>query len=241
MPVHLYGHPASMDEINKIAKEHELYVLEDACPSLGTIYKGKKTGSLGDMAAFSFQGAKLAVVGEGGMLVTNNTALFEKASYIADLGRDRSKGAFWHTIVGYKYRLPNVAAALGLAQVERIEEMVGRKRLIFSWYKKKLEKIDGISMNVEKEGVRNNYWMSSIVLNKKFSLTRDQLMNELKKRMIDTRPFFFPFSMLPMYKTKTNNKIAYRVGLNGINLPSGVTLTEKQVDYVCQMINKILK
>lgn len=240
MTVDLYGHPANYDEIIKIAKEHNLFILEDACPSLGTTYKGKKTGSIGDMAAYSFQGAKIAAIGEGGMLLSNNAKLFKKASYIADLGRDRKKGAFWHTIIGYKYRLPNVAAALGLAQVERIEFLVERKRKIFNWYKERLGDVDGLTMNTERENVRNNYWMSSIVLGRKFKLTRDELMIKLKENMIDTRPFFFPFSMLPIYKQKTNNKVAYQVGLNGINLPSGVTLTEEQVDYVCRKVKKLL-
>ncbi len=241
MPVHLYGHPANMDEINKIAKEYGLYVLEDACPSLGALYKYKKTGSLGDMAAFSFQGAKIAAIGEGGMLVTNNSSLFEKATYIADLGRDRTKGAFWHAIIGYKYRMANIQAALGLAQVERIEELIEKKREIFQWYFKRLKDIKKISMNVENEGVKNIYWMTSIVLNKKSSITRDQLMLELKKRMIDTRPFFFPFSMLPMYKTAVKNPNAYSIALNGINLPSGVNLTEEEVDYICTTVKNILR
>lgn len=241
MPVHLYGHPANMDEINSLARKHNLYVLEDACPSLGATYKGSKTGNLGDMAAFSFQGAKIVVTGEGGMLVTNNSKLFEKASYIADLGRDKKRGAFWHTLTGFKYRMPNVAAALGLAQVERIEFLVDRKRKIFNWYKERLFDIDGLAMNVEKEWARNIYWMSSIVLHKKFHVSRDQLMHKLKEASIDTRPFFYPFSMLPVYKQKTDNKVAYQVGLNGINLPSGVTLTEEQVDYVCQKVKKLLR
>lgn len=241
IPVDLYGHPYNADEINRIAKEHNLLILEDACPSLGATYKNRKTGSLGDMAAFSFQGAKIAAIGEGGMLLSNNAKLFEKASCIADIGRDRKKGAFWHTVVGYKYRLPNIAAALGLAQVERIEFLIERKRKIFNWYKERLDDIDGLIMNTEKKWAKNIYWMSSIVLKKKFTLSRNELMAKLKEHMIDTRPFFYPFSMLPIYKQKTDNKVAYQVGLNGINLPSGVTLTEEQVDYVCQKVKKLLR
>ena len=240
MPVHLYGHPANMNEINKIAKENGLFVLEDACPSLGATFEDKKTGSLSDMAAFSFQGAKIAVTGEGGMLVTDNTRLFEKASYIADLGRDRKKGTFWHTIIGYKYKMSNLQAALGLAQLERIEEMVRKKRKIFEWYKSKLGNIEGISLNVEKPWAKNVYWMSSIVVDKRLTITRDEFMKELKNRMIDTRPFFFPFSTLPMYKTNVDNPVAYHVGLKGINLPSGVSLTKEEVDYISAQIIDIL-
>lgn len=241
MPVHLYGHPSNMDEINKIAKENSLFVLEDACPSLGALYKGKKTGSLGDMAAFSFQGAKIVVTGEGGMLVTNNTKLFEKASYVGDLGRDRRRGAFWHTLVGYKYKMSNIQAALGLAQLERVESFIEAKRKIFTWYQKRLGNVEGLRLNVEKQWARNIYWMNSIVLDRKFDVERDELMTRLKERLIDTRPFFYPFSMLPMYKQKTKSDVAYHVGLNGINLPSGLMLTEEVVDYVAKQVVSILK
>lgn len=240
MPVHLYGHPANMDEINKIAKEHNLFVLEDACPSLGANYKGKKTGSLGDMAAFSFQGAKIVVTGEGGMLLTNNSRLFEKAAHIANLGRVKEKGAFWHEIIGHKYAMSNLQAALGLAQLERIESLVSMKRKVFSWYKKRLDGIEGLSINIEREWAKNIFWMSSIVLKKKFRVTRDELMVKLHQRNIDTRPFFFPFSMLPPYKTRVNNPVAYNVALNGINLPSGVLLKEEQADYVAKTVLEIL-
>lgn len=236
MPVHIYGHPANMGEINKIAKENGLFVLEDACPSLGATFEGKKTGSLSDMAAFSFQGAKIVVTGEGGMLVTNNSKLFEKAAYIADLGRDRKRGAFWHTLIGYKYKMSNLQAALGLGQLERVESLIKRKRAIFEWYYKKLGGIEGLSMNTEKSWARNIYWMSSIVIDRKLSITRDELMKKLRSRMIDTRPFFFPFSMLPMYKTNVDNPVAYHVGLKGINLPSGVNLTKEEVDYISSQI-----
>jgi len=240
MPVHIYGHPANMGEINKIAKESGLFVLEDACPSLGATFEGKKTGSLGDMAAFSFQGAKIVVTGEGGMLVTNNSKLFEKAAYIADLGRDRKRGSFWHTLIGYKYKMSNLQAALGLGQLERVESLIKRKRRIFEWYYKKLGSIEGLSMNTEKPWSRNVYWMSSIVIDRKLSITRDEFMKELKSRMIDTRPFFFPFSMLPMYKTNVDNPVAYHVGLKGVNLPSGVNLTKEEVDYISAQIIDIL-
>lgn len=240
MPVHIYGHPANMGEINKIAKENGLFVLEDACPSLGATFKGKKTGSLGDMAAFSFQGAKIVVTGEGGMLATNNSKLFEKAAYIANLGRDRKRGAFWHTLIGYKYKMSNLQAALGLGQLERIENLIKRKRRIFEWYYKKLGSIEGLSMNTEKPWARNAYWMSSIIIDRKLSIKRDEFMEELKNRMIDTRPFFFPFSMLPMYKTSVDNPVAYHVGLKGINLPSGVNLTKEEVDYISAQIIDIL-
>jgi perosamine synthetase len=239
MPVHIYGNVADMDPIKKIAKKYGLKVIEDACPSVGAEYKGKRTGSLSDIAGFSFQGAKAMVTGEGGMVVTNSDDLYEKASYWGNHAKDRNK-AFWHTDVGYMYRMANLLAALGLAQIERNDVFVAKKRKIFSWYKKRLGDIEGLSMNVEREGTKSIYWMSSIVLDRDFGLTRDELMARLKEEKIDTRPFFYPLSMFPMWKEqKTPN--AHHVGLNGINLPSGVNLTEEQVDFVAKTIRRILK
>lgn len=240
MPVHIYGHPANMDEINKIAKEHGLYVIEDACPSVGAEYKGKKTGSFGDINAFSFQGAKIMVTGEGGMVVTNNEKLYEKAKYFGNHAYDNKK-AFWHNEVGYMYRMANLLGALGLAQLERVEEFIAKKRKIFQWYKTRLNHIDGISLNIEKEWARNIFWMSSIVLKKDFDITRDEIMTRLKENLVDTRKFFYPLSMSPFYKSKAKNPVAYKIQLNGINLPSGVNLSEEEVDYVAKTVRKILR
>ncbi len=243
MPVHIYGHPANMIAINRIAKEHGLKVIEDACPSIGATVKGKKTGGLGDVGAFSFQGAKTLVTGEGGMLVTNSAEIYEKAQYYGNHAKDHAK-AFWHTDIGYMYRMSNIQAALGLAQLERVEECIAKKRTIFSWYKKRLEGVQGIQLNYEAPWAKNLYWMSSIVLDRRAPIGRDALMKELKKRMIDTRQFFYPISMLPMYAKKRyakRNPVAYWVGTHGINLPSGVMLTETVVDYVARSVIDILK
>lgn len=239
MPVHIYGNVADMDPINKIAKKYGLKVIEDACPSVGAEYKGKRTGNLSDIAAFSFQGAKIMVTGEGGMIVTNNAELYEKASYWGNHAKEKNK-IFWHDNIGYMYRMANLLAALGLGQLQRNEKFIAKKRKIFGWYKERLKDIDGISMNIEKEGTKSIYWMSSIVLDKDFGLTRDEIIAKLKEKKIDTRPFFYPLSMFPMWKEqKTPN--AHHVGLNGINLPSGVNLTEEQVVYVSEQVKNILQ
>lgn len=240
MPVHLYGHPANMDEINRIAKKHGLYVIEDACPSIGSEYKGKKPGCLSDIAAFSFQGAKILVTGEGGMITTSNTKLFERARYYGSHAKD-PKDPFWNNEVGYMYRMANLLGALGLAQLERIEEFVEKKRKIFSWYKKELEGIEGIQMNDEAPWAKNNYWMSSIVLAKNHTVKRKTLMENLKKRLVDTRPIFYPLSMMPMFRSqKLKNPVAYWVGTHGINLPSGVMLTRRDVAYIANQVKEIL-
>lgn len=239
MPVHIYGNVTDMKPINKIAKKYGIKVIEDACPSIGAEYYGKKTGSLSDIAAFSFQGAKIMVTGEGGMIVANNANLYDKARFWGNHAKD-SKKVFWHTEVGYMYRMANILAALGLGQLERIDEFVKKKRKIFSWYKKRLSNIEGLSLNIEKEGTKSIYWMSSIVLDRDFGVTRDQLMAKLREKMIDTRPFFYPLSMFPMWKEQ-NTPNAHHVGLNGINLPSGVMLKEEEVDYVASAVRSILK
>ncbi len=243
MPVWMYGSCPRMEEIMDIAKKYNLLVIEDSCPALGTIYKGKKAGAWGHIGAFSFQGAKIAVMGEGGALVTNITEWDEHARSLYDHGKDFQR-QFWHNEIGFMYELSNLQAALGLAQVERIEELVAKKRRIFQWYQQRFRNVpqDIFKMNHEPDGARVNYWMTSIVLGKKSPLQRDELRKALKECNIDTRQFFYPISMLPMYvgKIKTDNPNAYYVGLNGINLPSGVWLNEEIVDYISQHVKQLL-
>ncbi len=239
MPVHIYGHPANMTELNKIAKEYGLKVIEDACPAIGAEVNGKRVGGLSDVAAYSFQGAKTLVTGEGGMLVTNNEKIYEKAQYYGNHAKDHNK-LFWHSDIGYMYRMTNLQAALGLAQLERVDEFIEKKRNIFCWYRENLVGVRGIYMNTERPNTKNIYWMTSIVLDKTLKIKRDRLMDELKKRKIDTRPFFYPISMFPMYKERSyNNPVAYWVGTHGINLPSGLMLTRETVDYICNQVKDI--
>lgn len=239
MPVHLYGHPADMDEITEIANHHNLYVLEDAAPSLGAEYKGKKTGSLGNASAFSFQGAKIATTGEGGIFLTDDSDLFKRVVKLGDHGRSLTK-ALWNDEVGHKYKMSNIQAALGLAQLERIEELVAKKRQIFSWYANHLKEIDGVSLNVERQGYHNIYWMTTMILDKDFGITRDDLITKLKKWNIDSRPVFYPLSHFPMFE-KRQNKNAERLSSRGINLPSGHNLMKDDVEYICEVIKIILE
>lgn len=238
MPVHIYGNPADMDEIIKIARKHNLKIVEDACPAVGSVYKGKRPGSFGDFGAFSFQGAKIMVTGFGGMLVTNDKRLYEKAMYLNGHGEEPSK-KFWQTSVGYSFEMTNLQAAFGLAQLERIEEFVNKKRQIFDWYYDRLKDIEGISFNYERPRTKSNRWMSSIILDKNFGISREELRKRLKEKLIDTRPFFYPISMFPMYKEQ-DTPIAHHLGFNGINLPSGLNLTEKEVDYISSVIKEEL-
>jgi perosamine synthetase len=239
IPVHCYGHPSEMDEIMNLAEENNLLVMEDAAPSIGSSYKEKPMGSFGDISAFSFQGAKPVITGEGGMIVTNDTKLFERVSKLGDHGRSMTK-ALWNEEIGFKYKMSNLQAALGLAQLERVNEIVSKKRMIFSWYKKILGNIDGITLNAEKKYCKTNYAVTNIILNKDFGITRDEFIQKLKEWNIDSRPFFYPMSHMPMFETQ-HNPIAERLSMNGINLPAGHNLEEEDIDYVCNVIKHILR
>lgn len=238
MPIYMYGNLCEMNEIVAISKKYGLHIIEDAAPALGSIYQDKKPGTFGEFGAYSFQGAKIAISGIGGMLITSNKKLYEKALMLNAHGQD-PKRKFWQIKVGYSFHMSNLQAALALAQLERIEEFVKKKNQIFEWYQKGLSKINGISMNPQNPYTKSNKWMSSIILNKKFKLTRNQLIEKLKKYLIDSRPFFYPVSMFPMYKEQ-NTPIAHHVGLNGINLPSGVNLKKEQIEYICNVLIKLL-
>jgi perosamine synthetase len=239
-PVHLYGHPADMMAVTALARKHGLKILEDAAPALGAEVNHKRVGGLSDVAAFSFQGAKILTTGEGGMLVTSDESLFERMRYLGDHGRD-PKEPTKNTAVGFKYKMSNLQAALGLAQLERLEELVEKKRLIFKWYQERLSGLPGLHLNVQRPWARSIYWMSSIVLEEGGSIGRDGVMAALKLAGIDSRPFFRPISSLPMYQIrKEQNPIAYQVASHGLNLPSGHNLTEADVDYICAILRETL-
>jgi len=238
MPVHLYGHPCDMDSIMRLAKENNLYVVEDAAPSIGAEYHGRRTGSFGHFACFSFQGAKLAVTGEGGMLVTNDDTLRERAYSIWDQGR--KPGTFWIQNNGLKYKMSNVQAAIGLAQIQRNDSMIEAKRRIFEWYQKDLNSIPQLTLCLEPKATRSIYWMTSAAIEDSAPITRDQLIAGLKKRNIDTRPVFPAISQYPIWPRKQDPlPNAKWVGDNAINLPSGVCLRKSEVEYVCRAIHEL--
>ncbi len=240
IPVHLYGHPARMEHIMDVADSHGIAVVEDAAPSIGAEYNGRRTGTFGDFSAFSFQGAKLAVTGEGGMLLTDEESLFNKAHKIWDQGR--VPGTFWIDSDGVKYKMSNIQAALGLAQLERVSFLVTAKRRIHAWYENNLSDIPYISLFQEASWAYSIYWMVCIQLHDSAPLSRDGLMTALREKNIDTRPVFPPISQYPIWGKNSEPKPnANKIGQTGINLPSGVNLTQNEVEYVCQAIRMVLK
>jgi len=236
IPVHLYGHPADMDPILGIAKEYGLYVIEDCAEAHGAEYKGKKVGSIGHCGVFSFYGNKIITTGEGGMITINDEKLYERAKYLRDHAMVKEK-RYWHTEIGYNYRMTNIQAALGLAQLERINEIIQKKREIFRWYQECLKDLKGVKLNPEKEWAKNVYWMVCLVNENFDEEKRDEFMKKLKEKGIDTRPFFYPCSMMPMYKKdEFVNCIAYEIYQKGINLPSGYNLKEEDVKWIAKVI-----
>lgn len=238
IPVHMYGHPANMDEVMKIAGEHNLLVLEDAAPSIGAEINGKKTGSFGDMAAFSFQGAKMMVTGEGGMLVTDNKEYYQRASKLMDQGKNPDK-TFWIDELGFKYKISNIQAALGLAQLERVDRFIEKKIKINQWYNEELKDIKGIRVSSQSDYCKSVHWMTSIIVGDK--IDRDLIMEELKKRNIDSRPFFYPISFFKYFNSNVENKISIELSKKGINLASGVCLDQEDIGWVARCIKEIIK
>ena len=240
MVTHIYGNLAEIDDIMKIAKKHNLFVIEDSAEALGSEYKGKKAGSIGDIGVFSFHGAKTCTTGEGGMLVTNNEKLFRKAFMLNNGGRDPNGKMFHAEIIGYKYKMSNFQAALGLAQIERVDELVEKRRQIFYEYKKHLSELP-ISMNPEPSYTKNSFWLPAIIFDKSLNIDRNKLINFFKEKNVDIRPFFYPISSMPMFEKNEKNKIAYDIYYRGINLPSYYDITNAEIKFVCDCLKEFIK
>ncbi|MBX2921426.1 MAG: DegT/DnrJ/EryC1/StrS family aminotransferase [Chitinophagaceae bacterium] len=237
--VHLYGNLVEMDAIMEIAKKYNLRVLEDAAEGWGSEYKGKKAGSIGDAGVFSFHGTKTISTGEGGMLVTNQKEVFEKAKILNDHGRDPKKGrAFWMENYGYKYKMSNLQAAMGCAQLERAVELIAKKREIFSWYKHELTSRHYM-LNPEYPHTKNSYWMPTVLFDESVALDREKLFAYMKEKNIDSRPFFYPLSSLPMFNP-CNNAVSYSIYERGINLPSYHDMKYEEAKYVVDTITEFV-
>ena len=244
MPVHIYGHPCNMDKIMKLAKDHELYVVEDAAEAHGAEYSGIKAGGIGDIGCFSFYANKIITCGEGGMIVTNNEKIAEKAKSLRDLSFPKGDRIYLHSEVGYNYRMTNMQAAIGLAQLERIDELVEMRRKNAKIYNALLSKINGIRLPPEKEWAKNVYWMYSVLIEPKFGISRDQLMKELRNRQIETRPFFIPMDKQPVLKNmgffkRETYPVAEELSKKGINLPSSSGLKYEEINNICSAIKQI--
>jgi perosamine synthetase len=245
IPVDLYGGMPDMDGILEVARKHAIAVIEDAAEAVGSEYRGRKAGSFGVASVFSFHGSKTLTTGEGGMLVADDGALIERALVLRDHGRRPGDHSFRNQEVAYKYKMSALQAALGLAQLERIDEMVSKKRQIFDWYRSAIADAPGVQLNAEPEGTRNSYWMVTALFDAAWG-GKEAVAAHLSKQQIDTRPMFSPLSSLPAYagsdqarSAARQNAVSYAIGGNGVNLPSALNLSHSQVQRVCSVLRAL--
>ncbi|MFH1323972.1 MAG: DegT/DnrJ/EryC1/StrS family aminotransferase [Nanoarchaeota archaeon] len=230
IPVHLYGHPCDMDPIMELADGREIKVIEDAAEAHGAEYKGKKVGSIGHIGCFSFYGNKIITTGEGGICLTDDEKLAERMRFLKDHGMSKEK-RYWYDEIAYNYRMTNIQAALGVAQLEKIDKIVEAKRKNAQIYNSLLKGLKDIVLPAEKEWAKNVYWMYSILVD-----NRDELIKKLEKNGIDSRPFFYPIHQLPMYKLDGQFPVSNEVSIKGINLPSSPTLAREQIEHIVKVI-----
>lgn len=245
--VDLYGSMCDWAALEAIANRHGLALIEDAAEALGSRLHGKRAGAFGIGAAFSFHGSKTVVTGEGGMLTTDDPAVHKRALFLRDHGRQPGDRFFLNSEIGFKYRMNAVTAALGVAQMERIDQLINYKRELYALYRDRLKGIDGISLNAEPEGVESSFWMVTVVLDPSRGLDKFDVMAAFDERNIDTRPFFSPLSSLPAFDTRpeskrfvSENDVGTRIAKFGVNLPSGYHMNESKVDLVCSALREIL-
>jgi perosamine synthetase len=239
MPVHLYGHPADMKKIQEIANKHSLWIIEDAAEAHGATAYGKKVGSWGHCATFSFYGNKNLTTGEGGMITTDDEDLYNRCKYLRDHAMSKEK-RYWHTEPGFNFRMTNIQAAIGCAQLERADEIMKKRKQIFQWYQQYLGNLEKIKINRTKKWATNAYWMICLENQNWSEEQRDNFMIELKKRGVDSRPYFYPMADMP-YLDKTNDTPhTDSIYKKGINLPTFFDLTEEQVKFVCKTVKAIL-
>ena len=241
IPVHTYGHPVDMDRLNALAERHGLWVIEDAAEAHGALYKGRPTGSLGDAAAFSFYANKIITTGEGGMLVTDNEQFARLAWTLRDHAFS-SERHFWHKFIGYSYRMTNLQAAVGLAQVEQMADFVAARRANAAYYTELLKDIPGLVTPPQAAWASSVYWMYGILLQDEFGLTRDELRQGLARRGIETRTFFIPMHLQPVYYETFKGErypVAEDFCRRGLYLPSASSLTRQEIEQVVETLRDL--
>lgn len=239
LPVHIYGHPAEMDIILSIAAKHRLAVIEDAAEAHGAEYHGKKVGSLGLAGCFSFYGNKIITTGEGGMITTNDASFAEKARNLRDHAFSKERH-FWHKMRGFNYRMTNLQGALGLAQTEKFEELVGARIRNAETYDRYLRDIPGLTLPPQTPGIKNVFWMYAVLVENDFGITRDELREKLAAQGIETRTFFIPIHLQPIYRRQFRREypVSEELCRKGLYLPSAATLTEKEISWIVSEIQK---
>lgn len=241
IPVHLYGHPAEMAAIMEFAKMHGLFVLEDAAEAHGAEFMGKRVGAFGNCATFSFFGNKIITTGEGGMITTNEDELATKLRLYRGQGMDPTR-RYWFPVIGYNYRMTNIQAAIGLAQMENINQAISDREQIASWYNEALTPLaNQIVLPVQSQWAKHVYWMYTIFLREGDEAKRDAVMQLLNEMGIETRPVFYPMHVLPPYEQVSTFPVADFWAQRGINLPTHQMLTRDDVSHISNSLNKAIK
>jgi len=243
MPIHTYGHPADMDPILELAERYGLYVVEDAAEAHGAEYRGRRAGSIGDLGCFSFYANKIITTGEGGMIITNNEELAERARWLRAHAFGRHGRHFYHEALGFGYRMSALQAAFGLAQLERLDEFVSVRRKNAKLYNSLLSELDErVTLPPEAPWAKNVYWMYSVLIQDNFGISRDEVMKKLDKEGVETRTFFYPIHVQPIYFEQYKGEhfpVADELSRKGMNLPSGNNLEAEEIAYVCDCIKKL--
>jgi len=236
MAVHLYGNLCDMDALAAIAERHGLHLIEDAAEAIGSIWHGRRAGSIGTFGAFSFHGTKTITTGEGGIFVTNDDTLYERVLTLSNHGRARGETRqFWAERIGFKYKMSNLQAAIGCAQMERVDELVAGKRRIFDHYRQAFCDLP-LLMNPEPPGTTNGYWMPTIVIDANVSFDREALLAAFKADNIDGRVFFWPLSSLPSFAPCPNNSVSHSLSVRALNLPSYHDLSTVDLARVARFV-----
>jgi len=239
--VHLYGHPARMDEIMEIAEKHGIYVIEDCAEAHGAEFRGRRVCTFGHIGMFSFYANKVITTGEGGMVVTNDDEIADKIRLMRDHGM---RPRYWHIVLGFNYRMTGLQAALGIAQIRKVDRLIQRKREIAKLYTEILEDIPGIELHPEMPWAKCIFWLYSILIDPhKFRASRDRVMEYLARYGIETRKFFYPLHVMPLYKRYIGKNARYEVSeylsKRGLNLPSGPKIDDEEVIYVAETIRRL--
>lgn len=240
IPVHLYGHPCDMDPILEIAAKNNIYVIEDCAEAQGATYKGRQVGTLGDFGCFSFFSNKVITTGEGGMVSTTNKDLAEKIKVLRDHGMKPGK-RYWHDVAGFNFRMTNLQAAVGVAQMERVDNFLSRRKEIGKRYISKLSMIKGLTVPASVNWAETVYWIFSLLVDESITgIQRDELAKKLSDLGIENRPFFYPMHVQPPYKQNGNFEVSKRMSTQGISLPSGNEISDQEIDRVCHAIQSII-
>jgi len=240
--VHLYGNLCDMDALLAIGKRHNIPIIEDAAEAIGSVWHRKRAGSMGAFGTFSFHGTKTITTGEGGMFVTNDPKLYNKVLTLSNHGRTRGQSKqFWPDVVGFKYKMSNIQAAIGCAQMERIEELTARKREILTIYRESFRSLSFISINPEPVGTVNGGWMPTLVFEPEIGITREKLQDVFTEENADARVFFWPLSSLPMFEPVQSNMNAWSIPRRAINLPSYHDMSADAQERIIEIILSLFK